>query len=73
LAPERIKLETLRRSTLSGPKPIPPDQPEMEYIKLRLRNISLPFFSKNKSNDDSKFITLMTGFRKFDTISSTTI
>jgi hypothetical protein len=23
LAPERIELETLRRSTLSGPKPIP--------------------------------------------------
>ncbi|MCI03353.1 kinase-like protein, partial [Trifolium medium] len=39
LAPERIELETLRRSTLSRPKPIPPDQPKwipMETILLTL-------------------------------------
>jgi hypothetical protein len=28
LAPERIEPETLRRSILPGPKPIPPEKPK---------------------------------------------
>jgi hypothetical protein len=36
LAPERIDPETLRRSTLPRPKPIPPGQPKWVYLSTML-------------------------------------
>jgi len=36
LAPERIEPETLRRSTLSGPKPIPLGQPKWVLFSMIL-------------------------------------
>jgi len=49
LAPERIELETSRRSTIPDPKPIPLGQPKwvVSYFKIRMKRYIL-FIKKIK-------------------------